>query len=307
MTQRGPRPQPPSAAQEPAGARPFSFFRAGNRVDAAGREKPILVLEDVYKYFDRDRPVLRGANLTIERGEFVFVTGPSGAGKSTVLQLIYRKLTVDDGRILFCGRDIARLTGDSVPFLRRNLGIVFQDFKVVPHWTVAENVAVPLEILSMPQKVVRARIAEALERVGLAGRGNDRTGTLSGGEQQRVAVARAIVTEPALVLADEPTGNLDPQLALDILTLFEEINASGITVVFATHDHSLLEARPHRLVVIDEGRVFAARSGGEVWAGSHAAARTSAAGDPHPGAEHGLAARESLDASDLVSLQHVPG
>lgn len=307
MTQRGPRPQPPSAAQEPTGARPFSFFRAGNRVDAAGREKPILVLEDVYKYFDRDRPVLRGANLTIDRGEFVFVTGPSGAGKSTVLQLIYRKLTVDDGRILFCGRDIARLTGDSIPFLRRNLGIVFQDFKVVPHWTVAENVAVPLEILSMPQKVVRARIAEALERVGLAGRGGDRTGTLSGGEQQRVAVARAIVTEPALVLADEPTGNLDPQLALDILTLFEEINASGITVVFATHDHSLLEARPHRLVVIDEGRVFEARSGGEVWAGSHAAARTATPADPQVDSEHGLAAREALDTRDLVSLQHVPG
>jgi cell division transport system ATP-binding protein len=307
MITRGPRPQPPTAAQEPTGARPFSFFRAGNRVDAAGREKPILVLEDVYKYFDRDRPVLRGANLTIDRGEFVFVTGPSGAGKSTVLQLIYRKLTVDDGRILFCGRDIARLTGDSIPFLRRNLGIVFQDFKVVPHWTVAENVAVPLEILSMPQKVVRARIAEALERVGLAGRGGHRTGTLSGGEQQRVAVARAIVTEPALVLADEPTGNLDPQLALDILTLFEEINASGITVVFATHDHSLLEARPHRLVVIDEGRVFEARSGGEVWAGSHAAARTGTNLTPSSEAVHGLAAREALDAADLVSLQHVPG
>jgi len=307
MITRGPRPQPPTAAQEPTGARPFSFFRAGNRVDAAGREKPILVLEDVYKYFDRDRPVLRGANLTIDRGEFVFVTGPSGAGKSTVLQLIYRKLTVDDGRILFCGRDIARLTGDSIPFLRRNLGIVFQDFKVVPHWTVAENVAVPLEILSMPQKVVRARIAEALERVGLAGRGGDRTGTLSGGEQQRVAVARAIVTEPALVLADEPTGNLDPQLALDILTLFEEINASGITVVFATHDHSLLEARPHRLVVIDEGRVFEARSGGEVWAGSHAAARTGTNATPSSEAVHSLAAREALDGADLVSLQHVPG
>jgi cell division transport system ATP-binding protein len=287
--------------------RPFSFFRAGNRVDAAGREKPILVLEDVYKYFDRDRPVLRGANLTIDRGEFVFVTGPSGAGKSTVLQLIYRKLTVDDGRILFCGRDIARLTGDSIPFLRRNLGIVFQDFKVVPHWTVAENVAVPLDILSMPQKVVRARIAEALERVGLAGRGNDRTGTLSGGEQQRVAVARAIVTEPALVLADEPTGNLDPQLALDILTLFEEINASGITVVLATHDHSLLEARPHRLVVIDEGRVFEARSGGEVWAGSHAAARSSAGAEARAESAHGLAARDVLDAPELVSLHHVPG
>ena len=283
-------------------SRPFSFFRAGNRVDASAREKPILVLEDVYKYFDRDRPVLRGANLTIERGEFVFITGPSGAGKSTMLQLIYRKLMVDDGRILFCGRDIARLTGDSVPFLRRNLGIVFQDFKVVPHWTVAENVAVPLEILSMPQKVVRSRVAEALERVGLAGRGNDRTAVLSGGEQQRVAVARAIVTEPVLVLADEPTGNLDPQLALDILTLFEEINESGITVIFATHDHSLLEARPHRLVVIDEGRVFEARSGLRDWAGSGAARRP----EPAPTSINAAARtlRVDADPTDVVHLHH---
>jgi cell division transport system ATP-binding protein len=264
--------------------RPFAYFRAGARGDAAS-SRPILVLEDVYKYFDRDRPVLRGVNLEIERGEFVFVTGPSGAGKSTMLQLIYRKQTVDEGRILFCGRDIARLTPDSIPFLRRNLGIVFQDFKVVPHWTVAENVAVPLDILAMPAKVVRARVTEALERVGLAGRGNDRTGTLSGGEQQRVAVARAIVTEPALVLADEPTGNLDPQLALDILTLFEEINQTGITVVFATHDHSLLEARPHRLVVIDEGRVFEARRGLAEWHDSGLQRRPDPAAAPARGAD----------------------
>jgi energy-coupling factor transporter ATP-binding protein EcfA2 len=137
----------------------------------------------------------------------------------------------------------------------------------------------------MPAKVVRARVTEALERVGLAGRGNDRTGTLSGGEQQRVAVARAIVTEPALVLADEPTGNLDPQLALDILTLFEEINQTGITVVFATHDHSLLEARPHRLVVIDEGRVFEARRGLAEWHDSGLQRRPDPAAAPARGAD----------------------
>jgi len=305
MSKRGPRTSAQAGGNETTGSRPFSFFRAGARNDGSAREKPILVLEDVYKYFDRDRPVLRGANLTIERGEFVFITGPSGAGKSTMLQLIYRKLMVDDGRILFCGRDIARLTGDSVPYLRRNLGIVFQDFKVVPHWTVAENVAVPLEILSMPQKVVRSRVAEALERVGLAGRGSDRTAVLSGGEQQRVAVARAIVTEPALVLADEPTGNLDPQLAIDILTLFEEINESGITVVFATHDHSLLEARPHRLVVIDEGRVFEARGGLQDWQGSGAVRR------PEPTVApvhvHTRGARIDADPTDVVQLHRVAG
>jgi len=242
--------------------RAVSFFRG--RYEPGHR--PILVLEDVYKYFRRDIPTLRNVNLSIERGEFVFVTGPSGSGKSTLLQLIYRQHTVDGGRILFSGRDISRLTERSIPFLRRNLGIVFQDFKIVPHWTVFENTAVSLEILGTNPRLVRSRVAQTLERVGLAGRGQERTDTLSGGEQQRIAIARAIVTEPALLLADEPTGNLDPQLAIDILTLFEEIHAAGTTVVFATHDHSLLQCAPHRLVVIDEGRVIEASQGLYAWA-----------------------------------------
>ncbi len=248
--------------------RPFAFFRAGARADARAAQKPILVFDGVYKYFREDQPTLKDVHLEVERGEFAFITGPSGAGKSTLLQLIYRKLTVDQGRILFCGRDIARLTPKSIPFLRRNLGIVFQDFKIIPHWTVFENVAIALEILAMPRRLVRSRVAEALERVGLAGRGSERTESLSGGEQQRVAVARALVTEPALILADEPTGNLDPHLAIDILTLFEEINETGTTVLFATHDHSLIASRDHRIVSIDEGRVIEARNGLRSWAGS---------------------------------------
>jgi cell division transport system ATP-binding protein len=170
--------------------------------------------------------------------------------------------------VLFCGRDIARLTDKSIPFLRRNLGIVFQDFRIIDHWTVFENVAVALEIVSMPQRLIRSRVAEALERVGLAGRGPEQTSNLSGGEQQRVAVARAIVPEPALILADEPTGNLDPHLAIDILTLFEEINATGTTVLFATHDHSLISKRDHRLISIDDGRVSEAQQGLKHWQGS---------------------------------------
>lgn len=249
-------------------SRPFAFFRAGARTDASTANRPILELEDVYKYFQRDKPTLRGVNLTIERGEFVFITGPSGAGKSTLLQLLYRKHAVDDGRIFFCGRDIARLTNDSIPFLRRNLGIVFQDFKVIDHWTVFENVSVALEILDMPLRLVRSRVAEALERVGLGGRGNERVDCLSGGEQQRVAVARAIVTEPALILADEPTGNLDPHLAIDILTLLEEIHATGTTVLFATHDHSLIAKRDHRIVSIEDGRAIEARRGLRSWHGA---------------------------------------
>ena len=248
-----------------SGVRPFPFFRAGVRTDPHAAQRPVLVLEDVYKYFRPDIPTLRSVNLSVERGEFLFITGPSGSGKSTLLQLIYRKHTVDEGRISFCGRDVARLTEKSIPFLRRNLGVVFQDFKVVQHWTVFENVAVALEILSMPRRLIRSRCAEALERVGLAGRGNDRTSNLSGGEQQRVAVARAIVTEPAMILADEPTGNLDPHLALDILTLFEEINATGTTVLFATHDHSLISKRDHRIVSLEEGRLIEARRGLSSW------------------------------------------
>jgi cell division transport system ATP-binding protein len=273
----------PSGSEAPGSRR--SIIRKKHD-ESAPNLKPILVMEEVYKYFRRDIPTLRNVNLTVHRGEFVFVTGPSGSGKSTLLQLIYRQHTVDSGRILFSGRDISRLTDKSIPFLRRNLGIVFQDFKVVPHWTVFENVSVALDIIGAPTRVLRVRVSEALERVGLAGRGNDRTGALSGGEQQRVAIARAIVTDPALLLADEPTGNLDPQLAIDILTLFQEIHESGTTVLFATHDHSLLQSAPHRLVVIDEGRVIEASQGIRAWS-ARTTATTSTASSTDAAAETG--------------------
>jgi cell division transport system ATP-binding protein len=241
--------------EQPERFRPL--LRAGSaRFSREAAQRPILVFEDVFKSYREGAPVLRGMNLVIERGEFVFVTGPSGSGKSTLLRLLYRAETVDDGRILFMGRDVARLREDAVPFLRRNLGIVFQDFKLVASWSVYENVAVALEVIGLPQRLIRARVGEALERVGLAGRGEDPAGVLSGGEQQRVAIARAIVGEPALILADEPTGNLDPQLAIDVLGLFEEIHEAGTTVLFATHDRTLLEVRPRRVVVLDEGKAI---------------------------------------------------
>lgn len=230
------------------------MLRTGERFARDAANRPILMFEDVFKSYRPGAPVLRGMNLIIERGEFVFVTGPSGSGKSTLLRILYASEKPDEGRILFLGRDIVRLREDSIPFLRRNLGVVFQDFKLVRSWSVFENVAITLEVLGLPSRLVRSRVGEALERVGLHGRGGDPAGVLSGGEQQRVAIARAIVGEPALILADEPTGNLDPQLALDILGLFEEIHEAGTTVLFATHDRSLLEASPHRLIVLDEGK-----------------------------------------------------
>ncbi len=237
------------------------MLRQGHRFDSEVSSRPVLVFEDVYKAYVAGRPVLRGLNLTIERGEFVFVTGASGAGKSTLLRLLYRGETVDDGRVLFMGRDIARLGKESVPYLRRNVGVVFQDFELVANWSVFENVSVALEVLGLPPRLVRTRVSEMLERVGLAGRGNDLAGVLSGGEKQRVAIARAVVAEPALLLADEPTGNLDPALAADLLGLFEEVHATGTTVLFATHDRTLLEMRAHRVIALGEGKAVDLREG----------------------------------------------
>ena len=198
---------------------------------------------------------LRDVSLSIERGEFVFLTGPSGAGKTTLLRLLFGAEHPTRGQIIVAGRNVSRLSSASVPELRRQIGVIFQDFKLLPERTVFENVGITLEIAGVSRRELRARAWSMLRRLGLGNRLEHRPRTLSGGEQQRVAIARALVNDPPLLLADEPTGNLDPDLALDIMDIIADAHARGTTVVVATHDPSLLERYPHRRLVLDSGRL----------------------------------------------------
>jgi cell division transport system ATP-binding protein len=204
----------------------------------------MIVLEEVTKRYGRRGEIvaLDGVSLTVEEGAFVLLTGPSGAGKSTLLKLIFAAERPDAGRVLLFNRDISRLRRSSIPYLRRNVGVVFQDFKLLPERTVLENVALALEIRALPRRVIRERAADALAAVGLAWKLDARPQTLSAGEQQRVAIARALVGEPAILLADEPTGNLDPDLTRDLLVLFADVHRRGTTILLATHDLTIMLA-----------------------------------------------------------------
>ncbi len=198
---------------------------------------------------------LRDVSLVVEKGEFVFLTGPSGAGKSTLLRLLLRQELPTEGRVSVAGRDLARLSPGQAQTYRRSLGFVFQDFKLIPGKTVLENVALVPRVLGATSVQQQRRTYQVLKWLGLQHRMNAYPLELSGGEQQRVAIARALVNEPALVLADEPTGNLDPDLSLEIMNLFRDINARGTTVLVATHDRELMRHVGRRAFTLDHGRL----------------------------------------------------
>ena len=216
----------------------------------------MIRLERVTKtYPTSTRPALDRVSVAVDPGEFVFLIGPSGSGKSTFLRLLLREETPTEGRIVVADLDVARLPRRRVPRLRQRIGCVFQDFRLLPTKTVGENVAFALEVIGKRRSVIRTVVPEVLDLVGLGGKAERMPTELSGGEQQRVAIARAFVNRPLVLLADEPTGNLDPDTSQDIMLLLERINRTGTTVVMATHDHSIVDSMRRRVVELDLGRV----------------------------------------------------
>ena len=214
----------------------------------------MIRLETVTKTYDKGNVVaLQDVNLDIQKGEFVFLVGPSGSGKSTFLRLLLKEDEPDTGRIWVAGKDIAQLSTWKVPYLRRNIGCVFQDFRLLPNKTVHENVAFALEVIGRPKHVVESQVPQILDLVGLESKHSNLPHELSGGEQQRVAIARAFVNRPLILLADEPTGNLDPTTSVGIMRLLDRINRTGTTVVMATHDQSIVDSMRRRVVELDRG------------------------------------------------------
>ena len=215
----------------------------------------MIQLFGVSKEYGRFRHALTDVSCTIERGEFVFLTGPSGAGKSTFLKLLFREEPPTSGQIVVNGRNIGVLPPSQVPYFRRTVGVVFQDFKLISRKTVFENIAFVQNVLGLARAEQKRRAYQVLKRVGLHHQMNAFPDELSGGEQQRVAIARAIVNEPTLLLADEPTGNLDPVLSEEIMRLFAEINIRGTTVLVATHDYGLIRRMGKRVLTLERGRL----------------------------------------------------
>lgn len=223
----------------------------------------MIRFENVTKrYPNQSRPALDGIDLNIERGEFAFIVGASGSGKSTLVRLTIREEIVSSGRLLVGGHDLRRMPHRKVPQLRRQVGTIFQDFRLLPNKTVQQNVAYALQVIGRPRRAIRALVPETLELVGLAGMEKRMPHELSGGEQQRVAIARAVVNKPPILLADEPTGNLDPATSLDIVQLLRRIHDSGTTIVMATHDNVIVDEMRKRVVELEDGVIIRDEEGG---------------------------------------------
>ena len=224
--------------------------------------RPVVSLRGVGMVYPNGRAALRDVDLTLGEGEFVFLVGPSGAGKSTLLKLLIRDERPTTGEVILDGRNLARVPRRKVPELRRTIGIIFQDYKLLPTRTVRENVAFALEVTGTPRGRIRPAVDRALAVVGLGGQADQLPTTLSGGEQQRTAIARALVHEPRLIIADEPTGNLDPLISWEIIQLLLRINELGVTILMATHNASVVTALRRRVVALEDGSVVRDEVGG---------------------------------------------
>lgn len=215
----------------------------------------MIVMENVYKKYPNGVVAANGIDVAIEQGEFVYVVGASGAGKSTFIKMMYREEKPTSGKIIVNGIDIAKLKSSKVPLFRRSIGVVFQDFKLLPSLTVYENVAFALEVIEESPRIIKKRVMEVLELVNLKHKTRMLPSELSGGEQQRVSIARSIVNSPSIVIADEPTGNLDPDTSWEIMKTFEKINSHGTTIVMATHNKEIVNTKKHRVIAIDGGMI----------------------------------------------------
>jgi cell division transport system ATP-binding protein len=232
---------------------------------AAGRgsrRRPAVELRDATVVYPGGNVGVDGASVAIERGEFAFLVGPTGCGKSTFIRLLLREIEVSRGQVLIAGRDIGAMPRKKIPKLRRNIGVVFQDFKLLPNRTVYDNVAYSLQVIGESRSNIKSKVPQILRMVGLSTKLTAYPDELSGGEQQRVSLARAFVNQPPLLLADEPTGNLDPETSLGIMQLIYRINRAGTTVIVATHDSEMVDRMRRRVIEMNEGRVVRDEAGG---------------------------------------------
>ncbi|MGG1219790.1 cell division ATP-binding protein FtsE [Priestia endophytica] len=216
----------------------------------------MIEMKDVYKTYPNGVKAIDGLTVKVNKGEFVYVVGPSGAGKSTFIKMMYREEKASSGYIMVNGQNVGELKNREVPVFRRNIGVVFQDFKLLPKLTAFENVAFALEVIEAEKAVIKQRVKEVLELVGIQGREDALPAELSGGEQQRLSIARAIINNPKVLIADEPTGNLDPETSWGIMDVLEKINKSGTTIVMATHNRDIVNTMKKRVIAVEDGKII---------------------------------------------------